>query len=198
MQPAGARPARRQRRADRARDAGAADDLGLLRLRGPQSSASAARRSSTARRSPATPRIQATWLVVTGVMVLGLAVVRHDRPARQLGRRRRRRGAEPAREASRRGERAPGPGDRAAVDVDVPLPGLRRRRDDRARAARSDREVEFHVTSLDVAHSFWAYELGGQGRRDPGHRQRRVRQADCKPAASRSAAPSSAACGTAT
>jgi cytochrome c oxidase subunit II len=31
-----------------------------------------------------------------------------------------------------------------------------------------DREVEFHVTSLDVVHSFWAYELGVKADANPG------------------------------
>ena len=39
----------------------------------------------------------------------------------------------------------------------------------------ADTLVEFHVTSLDVTHSFWAYELGRQGRRRAGRRQHRLR-----------------------
>jgi cytochrome c oxidase subunit II len=31
-----------------------------------------------------------------------------------------------------------------------------------------DREIEFHVTSLDVIHSFWAYELGVKADANPG------------------------------
>jgi cytochrome c oxidase subunit 2 len=31
-----------------------------------------------------------------------------------------------------------------------------------------DREIEFHVTSLDVVHSFWAYELGVKADANPG------------------------------
>ena len=30
------------------------------------------------------------------------------------------------------------------------------------------REIEFHVTSLDVIHSFWAYELGVKADANPG------------------------------
>ncbi len=37
--------------------------------------------------------------------------------------------------------------------------------------------IELHVTSIDVIHSFWAYQLGRQGRRQPRRGQRRVRQA---------------------
>ena len=37
-----------------------------------------------------------------------------------------------------------------------------------ARRCRSDREVEFHVTSLDVVHSFWAIELGVKADAVPG------------------------------
>ena len=39
-------------------------------------------------------------------------------------------------------------------------------------------QVAFHVTSLDVVHSFWAYELGVKADANPGYRQRRLRQAD--------------------
>ena len=40
-----------------------------------------------------------------------------------------------------------------------------------------NRWIEFHVTSLDVVHSFWAYRARGQGRRRARHRQRRLREA---------------------
>ena len=36
--------------------------------------------------------------------------------------------------------------------------------------------VEFNVTSLDVIHSFWAYQLGRQGRRESRREQHRVRE----------------------
>ena len=32
--------------------------------------------------------------------------------------------------------------------------------------------LQFNVTSLDVIHSFWAYQLGGEGRRQPRLQQR--------------------------
>ena len=51
--------------------------------------------------------------------------------------------------------------------MDVPLPQLRRSRDANARAA-VNREIEFHVTSLDVVHDFWAIELGVKADAVPG------------------------------
>ena len=50
-------------------------------------------------------------------------------------------------------------GDRPAVGVHVPLSDLRRPRDVAAHAS-GGRLIEFHVTSLDAVHSFWAYGLG--------------------------------------
>ena len=41
-----------------------------------------------------------------------------------------------------------------------------------------DQMVELHVTSLDVIHSFWAYQLGVKADANPQRRQRRLRQAD--------------------
>ena len=58
-------------------------------------------------------------------------------------------------------------------------------------------EVAFHVTSLDVIHSFWAYELGVKADANPGVDN----IAFVKPSKlgrSRSGAPNSAASGTAT
>ena len=61
-----------------------------------------------------------------------------------------------------------------------------------------DRNVELHVTSLDVIHSFWAHELGVKADANPGRRQRRLRQADRGPQLLEFAAPSSAGSGTGT
>ena len=36
--------------------------------------------------------------------------------------------------------------------------------------------IALHVTSLDVIHSFWAYQLGVKADANPGRRQRRLRQ----------------------
>ena len=81
--------------------------------------------------------------------------------------------------------------------MDVPLPGLRRRRDDRRSTLPVGTEVEFHVTSLDVAHSFWAIELGVKADAVPGA-DNVAYVKPLAPAPSRSAAPSSAASGTGT
>ena len=43
---------------------------------------------------------------------------------------------------------------------------------------RSAREIEFHVTSLDAIHSFWAYELGVKADANPGVDNIVVRQAE--------------------
>ena len=99
-------------------------------------------------------------------------------------------GADPAQRQD-----AAGAGDRPAVGVHLPLPDLRRRGDGRALPA-GDQEVAFHVTSLDAIHSFWVVELGVKADANPGVDN----IAYVKPkgsAASRSAAPSSAASGTA-
>ena len=69
--------------------------------------------------------------------------------------------------ASPRAQAAAGAGDRTAVAVHLPLPVIRRRRDAAARAARNSL-IEFHVTSLDVTHSFWAYQLGVKADANPG------------------------------
>ena len=74
----------------------------------------------------ADPRIQITWLVVTSIMVLGLAAYGTIGLLQRLARRRRRPGAEPAVHAACRIGPATGPGDRPAVAVDVPVSRLRR------------------------------------------------------------------------
>ena len=61
-----------------------------------------------------------------------------------------------------------------------------------------DQQIEFHVTSLDVIHSFWAPRIGDQGRRQPWRRQRRLHRTDRGSRTSKSTATSSAASGTAT
>ena len=111
-------------------------------------------------------RIQATWLIVTSVMVLGLAVFGTidllntggagggQGPAPL---------AKPADAASalqvqvigQQWEwtfRYPGYGGVETTELALPV----------------GREVEFHVTSLDVAHSFWAYELAVKADAIPG------------------------------
>ena len=156
-------------------DAGRAGGARLLRLRADRlPRARARRRCSTARRSAATPSIQIWWLVVTT----------GDRPVpRRL---RDRSGCSPTAPAAARartrspprpapGHAAPGPGDRPAVAVHLPLSRLRRRRDAATSSCRPTRLIEFHVTSLDVIHSFWAYQLGVKADANPGRRQHRLR-----------------------
>ena len=115
--------------------------------------------------------------MVTSVMVLGLATYRNRRSARRLEGCRRRAGPEPARQARGHGERSADPGDRPAVDVDLPLPRLRRSRDDAARAPRQPRGSSSTSPRSTSIHSFWAYRARGQGGRGARRRQRRVREA---------------------
>ena len=126
----------------------------------------------------------------------GARRVRHDRPAGHR-RRRRRPGARPARQAGRRGERAAGPGDRAAVGVDLPLSRIRRRRD--APSSRSRSGARSSCTSPRLTSPTASGPTSWPSRRtrspDPTTSPTSRRFA---PAASRCAAPSSAACGTAT
>ena len=61
------------------------------------------------------------------------------------------------------------PGHRPAVEVHLPLPDLRRVRDRPARHPRTTRRSQFNVTSLDVIHSFWAYQLGVKADANPDY-----------------------------
>ena len=91
----------------------------------------------------------------------------------------------------------PGPGHRPAVEVDLPLPELRRLRDQPSSSCRSNTTIAFHVTSLDVIHDFWAYQLGVKADANPEHGQRRVHHAGPDRASSPCAATSCAGSGTA-
>ena len=51
--------------------------------------------------------------------------------------------------------------------VHLPLPLIRRGRDHELELP-ANRLVELHVTSLDVIHSFWAYQLGVKADANPG------------------------------
>ena len=109
-------------------------------------------------------RLQIAWLV--GDDARG-AVPRHLRHgASCCAERLRRRAAARTRSRSRAGPAADS-GDRTAVGVHLPLSDVRRRRDRAARAP-VDRQIEFHVTSLDAIHSFWAYQLGVKADANPG------------------------------
>ncbi len=83
-----------------------------------------------------------------------------------------------------------GPGHRPAVEVHLPVPDLRRLRDQRSWSCRSTPPSQFHVTSLDVIHSFWAYQLEREGRRQPPAGQRRLHR---RPRQTRQRSPSAAA-----
>ena len=52
--------------------------------------------------------------------------------------------------------------------VHLPLARLRRRRDAARSSCPRNTLVEFNVTSLDVIHSFWAYQLGVKADANPG------------------------------
>ena len=92
--------------------------------------------------------------------------VRHDPVARR--RLRRRPGAQPDRHARGfRRMRAAGAGHRPAMEVHLPLAaygGL----ETPTLELPANRMIEFHVTSLDVIHSFWAYQLGVKADANPG------------------------------
>ncbi len=121
--------------------------------------------------------------------------LRHLRAAPE--RRRRRPGPDPI-VPSRRGTRS--------VDVQVigqqweftyRYPTYGGRRDVAARAP-GEHADRLHVTSLDVVHSFWAYQLGVKADANPGRRQRRLRRDEGAAHVRASTAPSSAGSGTAT
>ena len=61
----------------------------------------------------------------------------------------------------------------------------------------ADTLIRLHVTSLDAIHSFWAYQLGVKADANPGI-DNVVYVKTKGPRSSRSTAPSSAGCGTAT
>ena len=126
--------------ADRARDAGAAliwvyFGYAIRVFRQP-----AARRSSTGRRSPATPRIQIDLAGRHRGDGARARRLRHRRPASAAGGAGGGQGPNPLAKPAGAAQRAADPGDRPAVAVDVPLPGLRRRRDDRRSSCRSNRD----------------------------------------------------------
>ena len=78
------------------------------------------------------------------------------------------------------GHEAAGAGDRPAVGVHLPLPDLRRRRDDPPRAAgQQDDRTARHLARRDPL--LLGLPARRQGRRQPERRQRRVRQADQGP-----------------
>ncbi len=111
-------------------------------------------------------RIQITWLVVTAVLVLGLAaygtIGLFSSDGAGGGQ-----GPNPLAKPANAGQalqvqvigqqwlwtfRYPSYGGVETPDLALPV----------------NREIEFHVTSLDVAHSFWAYELGVKADAIPG------------------------------
>ncbi len=115
------------------------------------------------------PRIQVIWLVATTVMVMGLAVYGTI-------------GLLSSDAAGAGGGEGPSPLSKPpdvknALQVQVigqqwlwtfRYPGYGGVETD-SLALPADREIEFHVTSLDVAHSFWAYELGVKADAIPGN-----------------------------
>ena len=109
-------------------------------------------------------RVQTTWIIVTSLLVLGLAVFGTVRLEAGDGAGS---GCGPEPADGAEGPEAARAGDRPAVAVHLPLPDLRRRRDGRTSCCPSTRMVELHVTSLDVIHSFWAYQLGVKADANP-------------------------------
>jgi heme/copper-type cytochrome/quinol oxidase subunit 2 len=78
-------------------------------------------------------RIEATWLIATSALVIGLAVF-GTADLLTTGGAGGGEGPNPAAKPADWRKRPPGPGDRPAVAVDLPLPELRRRRDHDTRA----------------------------------------------------------------
>ena len=158
----------------------------------PCSSSGAGESGRGRRRDSRQPRVHIPWLVGTTVIVLFLATfgtVELADAGAGGGE-----GPEPAFKPS--GRRVAGPGDRPAMGVHLPLPDLRRRRD-RHLELPVGQQVEFHVTSLDVIHSFWAPELGVKADANPGVDNIAFVETEGT-GPSKSTAPSSAASGTAT
>ena len=126
------------------------------------------RNPETVRRRPGDPRQLADPDVVAGRHHRDRAVpgrLRHDQAARR--RRRRRPGPEPDRRARRTSQalqvqviaqqwkftyRCPAYGGVETPTLELP----------------ANTTIEFHVTSLDVIHSFWAYQLGVKADANPG------------------------------
>ena len=108
--------------------------------------------------------LQTTWIVVTSALVLSLAAYGTVRLLADNGAGS---GSGPKPLTVPEGAEAARAGDRPAVGVHLPLPDLRRRRDPHLELP-VDQMVELHVTSLDVIHSFWAYQLGVKADANPG------------------------------
>ena len=166
----GSRAGPRQHRPDRRPDAGDLPDPGLRDLRPRR--LPAARRRDRGGRGDSRQRARSDDLdrgdERDRLLARGL---RHLGAARD--RRRRRPGADAARRPE--GTDAPGAGDRAAVAVHLSLPDLPRPRDLPARAAgeQADR-VSRHLAGRDPL--VLGLRPRRQGRREPGHRQHRLRE----------------------
>ncbi len=152
------------------------DDRRLLRLHADRLPPPRGRRAAGGRRDPTT---------TAGVHIRVAGGDDDDRPLpRRLrhgraGRRRvgRRPGTEPGLQAL--GRRDAGAGDRPAVGVHLPLPDLRRDRDRPPGAAgRPAGRAPRHLARRDPL--LLGAEAGGQGRRQPRRRQRRLREARTK------------------
>ena len=121
-------------------------------------------------------KVQATWIIGTTVIVLWLFVFGTVELVGPGGRGRRR-GPVADLDAGRNAERRPGP--RAANDM-LQVQVIGQQWDWTYRYPQFggmestvlylpvDTPIEFHVTSLDVIHSFWAYKLGVKADANPG------------------------------
>ena len=119
-------------------------------------------------------RVQAWWIIITSVVVLwafAFGTYQLIQPGGAGGGQ----GPSPIWPLHRRtdhglvaGEQrhAAGTGDRPAVGVYLPVPPVRRHGDHHLELP-NNMPVEFHVTSLDVIHSFWAYQLGVKADANP-------------------------------
>ena len=111
--------------------------------------------------------IQATWITVTAVIVLFLAGFgTYELASARVRRGWRGRGSEP-RSGRRTGRRCRS---RSSASSGGSLTGTRSSAASRPRrwSCRSNEPVQFNVTSLDVIHSFWAYQLGVKADANPG------------------------------
>ena len=172
----------------------------VLRLRALSLPPARPARSRTARRSGATRNMQMGWVGVTTTIVIILAIVGtiellqapNSRAGAGAG------GGQGGTPISNpKGQSAAGAGDRPAVAVHVPLSPVRRRRDVLAGVAgRAHGRVPRHLARRDPL--VLGLPARRQGRRRARRRQHRLHDARSTWGSSRSAAPSCAACGTAT
>ena len=101
------------------------------------------------------PGSSTTLVVVLSLAVYGTVALAIDQPGGGIST-----DVGVAADAGVHGSTARGPGHRPAVVVHVPLSDATAGSRQRSWCCRSNQKIQFHVTSLDVIHSFWFYALG--------------------------------------